>query len=230
MITPLKNPLEHFPIFSSLIISDFTISDRIKNLAISIFKLSTSLYLGVFGTCELVQKNMQADPQKVNGTSKTTLQKVQSSSYAYLCIHGGLMTGSGVFGLLEALESFGVTSFGLTSVGNVANGLGAAGNILFLGANIIALAENMRLYNDIKETDWTKTNIVEGELIWIEQSVMWGIVSNLGYIVATASLIYHGMTALVLVVAALSCFAGGIKILYDLALWAKEKGLTSGTI
>lgn len=140
------------------------------------------------------------------------------SSEAYLNMHGGLMLSSGGFSLLDALQEF-----GLMSLGSIANVVSNVGSVLFLCANIIALEENVRLYHELKNTDWDKTNIDEKELQWLKQSTCWGILSNIGYIIATATLLFSSATSLALVIGLLSCLAGGIKILYDLAIWVKTQ-------
>jgi hypothetical protein len=143
--------------------------------------------------------------------------RVLNASKAYLNLHGALIVGSGIFSLLDALQEF-----GLIGLNHTAEIISAAGNVLFLCANIIALEENVRLFNGIVNTDWSAKNIHAKELHSLKQSAFWGILSNIGYIAGSATLLFNGATAIAFVFFALSCFAGGAKILYDLVEWKKN--------
>lgn len=195
----------------------YALSEKIKELIIPYFKLGASAYLSGFG-CSEIAKNFSK--KQALDQLNSTQHKAFNCSTTYLNMHGGLMLSSGYFSLIDALNEFGVIS-----LGSLATAVCTAGSVLFLCANIIALEENVRLFNDLNETDWSQTNIDEQELRWLRQSAFWGILSNLGYIGATASLLFSGATPLALLVAVLSCFAGGIKILHDLSLWAKRHAL-----
>jgi hypothetical protein len=191
------------------------ISDKMKSIALGCFKAGTSLYLSSFGGSEILQN------LKKSTTQDTPLfKRIVRNSTAYLNLHGSFMMGCGLTSLLDALHSFGVVN-----LGNFTNAVRKAGNLLFLSANIIALEEGVRLFEVIQNTDWSKTNIEEKELNWLKRSVFCGILSNLGYCLATASLLFGGPTAITVLLAIFSCFSGGIKIIYDLFLWAKEQNI-----
>lgn len=192
----------------------FTISDKIKKIAIPCFKAATSLYFFTFGGSELAQNLIKKNIKIQTDTSE--FKKILPLK-SYLNLHGVLMFGSGIFCLIDALDEFGVNTLGY-----MANIASLAGSVLFLCANIIALEENVRLIQVLKETDWSKTNIDEKELDWLKRSSFFGAVSNIGYIIATASLLFSGATTAAIVIAVLSCCAGGIKILSDLMVWAKQ--------
>lgn len=190
------------------------ISVKIQAAATGLFNGCTSLYLCGFGTMELGQTIKKTDfPEKLIATE----HKVINASSAYLNLHGGLMLGSGTFGLMDTLQGFGVVDFC-----NFAQAVSAASCTLFLCANIVGLDESVRLLNELMNTDWSKTNINDQELKWLKQSAFWGILNNLGYILTSASLLLGGATAITILLAALSCCAGGVKILFDLLLWAKK--------
>jgi len=201
------------------IVSACQISERIKKIADGCFKVGTSSYLCSFGILELYHNRSH---RKKEGSEKeeVTLNKVVTASTVYFNLHGGLLVGCGLFSLVDALHEFGVLN-----LGSIGNALGSATNVMFLCANIIALEENFRLINELKETDWTKTNIAKDELCWMKRSAFLGFVSNLGYIITTASLLFSGTTALTILIALFSSFSGGIKIIYDLSLWAKAQHL-----
>lgn len=197
-------------------VSTCLMSEKIKNIANGCFKGGTSSYLCSFGILELWQG---ISKKETSGKDETTLNKVTNASTAYFNFHGGLLTGCGFFSLADALHEFGVIN-----LGTISNLVNTAANLTFLCANIIALEENVRLYHELKETDWAKTNIDEEELHWMKQSAFFGFISNVGYIIATTSLLFSGATASTIIIAVFSCFSGGIKIIYDVSIWAKEQG------
>lgn len=197
-------------------VSRCCLSEKIKSVAVGCFKSSTSAYLCLFGTLELSQSIIDKDAPEWDNT----VNKVVTASNDYFRFHGGLLLGCSLFSLANALHEFGVVDLTASSV--VMN---AAANVLFLGANILALKENIRLIYVLRQTDWTTTNIDKEELHWLKQSAFFGFASNLGYLITTASLLFNGATAFTLIVAFLSCFCGGIKTLYDFSTWAKEQGL-----
>ena len=199
------------------VISNRAFSEKIKQIAIACFKACTSLYFGTFGTTELIQGTHKKIVSSDNYSNKTEALK---SSKAFLNLHGSLMLGCCSLTLIDALHAFGVIA-----MGSMATILSNAGSVLFLCANVFALEENIRLWNVLKDTDWSCTNITEKELAWTKQSTFWGALSNIGYILATASLLFSGVTAWTLIIAILSCFAGGVKMLCDLLIWAKTQQL-----
>ncbi len=223
----LTLPLAPSPVFNSQIesiskyalkaVSTCMISDKIKAVAAIFFKGCTSLYLCAFGTMEMGQ-NIKKDSFVENSLS--TQDKVINSSASYLNLHGTLLFSSGTLGLMDALQGFGLVNFR-----SLAQAVSTASSTLFLCANVVALDENVRLLNELMITDWSKTNITDQELKWMKQSAFWGMLSNLGYIVTTASLLFSGATALTILMAAFSCCTGGIKILFDLLAWAKTQKL-----
>jgi hypothetical protein len=193
-------------------------SEKIKTIANGIFKGGTSSYFCAFGIMELFLGIVK---KEANETEVITLNKITEVSSHYFNLHGGLMFGCGLLSLADALHDFGIIN-----LGSILNAVSHAANVLFLGTNILALKENIRLFHDLRDTDRTQINIDEKELHLRKQSVFFGIASNIGYIIATASLLYSGATALTILIILFSCFSGGIKILYDLSIWAKSQHLT----
>lgn len=195
--------------------------ERIQQIAAPLFKIGSSLYLSSFGTIEIFQ-SLKTTPQKKEALKTEVLAKAQLSSSAYyLDEHGKLMLGSGCCYLLDMLQDFGVVT-----CGKLVHLFSTAGSVLFLCANVYAIEENIRLYQEIESTDWTKTNIDAQELRWLKSSAICGMMSNIGYIAATTALLFNGATAITLLVALFSCFAGGVKILCDLCHYAmQEKSL-----
>lgn len=198
-------------------ISNYQVSEKTQKIAIECFKGGTSAYFFSFGILELFQGISKKKEEE------STLNKVINASTDYFNLHGGLLIGCGLLTLADALQEFGLLN--LSTIGNLVS---AATNVIFLCANIIALEENVRLFYELKETDWTKTNISEDELRWMKQSAFFGFISNLGYITATACLLFSGATAFTIIIAIFSCFSGGIKIIYDMSVWAKAQNLCSG--
>lgn len=215
-----KNPVVSFANHCFEALRNCTLSEKTRQLAIGCFKVGASLYLGTFGTTELAhdfkKKQFIDDPgqKKVDDIGKQTLK----SPNPYLNLHGGLMLGSGLFGLLDALHTFGIVH-----LGTIGRAVGAAGSLLFLAANVIALEENARIFNELQDT--TETTGDKKERHWLKLSAFLGCISNIGYIITTATLLFSGLTAFTLLAALLSCSAGGLKILFDLLIWAKEHQL-----
>lgn len=197
-------------------ISHCGLSNKIKDIAVGCFKHGTSAYLCLFGTLELSQSIMDREAPEWD----CTINKIVTASKAYFRLHGGLLLGSSLFSLANALHECGILNISGASV--VMN---AAANALFLGANILALKENIRLIQVLRSTDWLTKNIDDEELHWMKQSAFFGFASNLGYIITTASLLFNGATAFTLLVAIFSCVSGGMKTLYDFSTWAREQGL-----
>lgn len=191
-------------------------SEKIKIIANGIFKSGTSSYFCAFGIMELFLGIVKKEADET-----ITLNKITEVSSNYFNVHGGLMFGCGLLSLADALHDFGIIN-----LGSILNAVSHAANVLFLGTNILALKENVRLFHELRDIDRAQTNIDEKELHLRKQSVFFGITSNIGYIIATASLLYSGATALTIIIILFSCFSGGIKILYDLSIWAKPQNLT----
>lgn len=196
-------------------ISACQLSERVKTLAISCFKGGTCAYLCLFGNLELYQNIIAKKTEEIQNS---TLCKVTSLSKAYFNVHGGLLLGCGLLSLADLLHEFGVLNLG--PIENIVN---VGTNVLFLCASILALKENIRVLYELKNLDKTAANLDEKELHWIGQSAFFGLISNVGYIIATASLIFNGATTFTILAAIFSCFFGGIKVIYDIFTWAKEK-------
>lgn len=193
------------------------ISEKIQRLALFCFKSMTNLFLGICGASEVAQLI-----RKTPSTPKMGLVRKRSFSPpdAYLTIHGGLMIGSGSLSLFAVLNEFRILN--LHTMGSF---VAAGGNFLFLGANIFALEENLRLFQELNKKDWKQPTIETTELNGMKRSAFWGILSNLGYILATTALLFNIATGIAIVIIILSGLAGGIKILYDLFLWGKSQNL-----
>lgn len=181
-------------------------SDKIQALAARLIQGCSSLYLSSYGTFELSKSRSTSEATKADSVGTAVLAPSQS----YLTAHGGCLLSSGLCYLTDLLNKLGIIARPeLSSL------LCTVGNVAFLCANICALDENLRMYTLITETDWTNTNIDPRELQWLKKSTCWGIVSNVGYIIAMCSVLFGHVTAITLLIAILACLAGGMKILYD---------------
>ena len=69
----------------------------------------------------------------------------------------------------------------------------------------------MRVYEEIQKAEGEGRGIAEFQ----KQSNLLGIISNLGYIMATALILFGGSTAMALVLGVIGSFSGAMKILYD---------------
>lgn len=183
------------------------LADLIRKIAYPIFKATTSTFLLGVGSFELSKtaRNSPLRPAPLENTAKT-------SSLAYIAMHGGLIAGSGICGLIETIENFGLATFG-----SIGNALFKAGNILFLGANMLALEENVRLYQASFSLDDSNDQASIQRL-----SAIAGISSNLGYIIATSTLLLGGAAGFALAIGGIAACSGGLKILCDFMLWLDE--------
>lgn len=179
----------------------------IRKLAYPIFRGTTSSYLAGFGSLELLQAHQKA-PSKDRQASATDLK----SSSVYLNTHGGLIAASGIGGIMETLEYCGVATFGA-----VGPAIFKASNLCFLGANIIALEENVRLYNAVSEAE----DSLSGKPLLMLSAIS-GIISNLGYIFATSVLLLGGPVGIALAIGVVGACSGAYKILCDFILWKRE--------
>jgi hypothetical protein len=183
---------------------------KVKDVALRCIQGGSSFYLSSFGVFELTRS---VRSQKIT-TEKTQeiRQQTFSSSSSYLALHGACMLGSGISYLFDLFNKLGVIIQQSPSTL-----FATLGNVAFLCANLVSLDENIRLYQELIETQ----HEIDPKLL---RSTCWGITSNTGYILAMGALLFGYANALTLLIALLSCLAGGIKILYDvMILLGKEK-------
>lgn len=217
----INDRLSLFSASCNHIISSCQIPKKLQSIANNCFKGGTSAYLCLFSSLELYQGIIST--RKMDN-KETTIDKIANASKLYFNSHGGLLLGCGLFSLADALQDFGLVNFHF--YGNIVS---ICANVLFLGASILALKENIRQFLELKKIDCKKMNIDEKELNLMKRSAFFGIISNLGYTIATASLLYNDATAFAIMIAIFSCFSGGIKIFYDISAWAQRNKGTLGT-
>lgn len=182
-------------------LSEFrTLASKVQEAIYPHFQISSSVYFFGMGSIEMFNVLYPSASD----------QKIKTIRNACLAVHGGLLIGVGVSSALEALHSC-----GLICLGNLRNLVCFGGNLLFLTANLVALEENIRLYWHISVSDQMDMDKDQSKLFWEKQSIIWGILSNLGYITAAACLLFGGGTALALLIGVISSFFGGLKALHD---------------
>lgn len=204
LMSNVKNFTEIYsPFFTDMgnIILRHPLADLIKKVAYPVFKATTSSYLASFGSFELSRLNAARSSQ-------------MAADKAYLSTHGALITASGACGIVEMLDRCGIVTLGQ----EVSKALFMAGSLFFLMANIIALEENVRLY-EIAESLPPQDETT----FWLRRSAVSGMLSNINYIIATATLLLGGPTAIALVIGAIGAMSGAFKILCDFVMWAKER-------
>ena len=184
------------------------IVDTVRKIAYPIFKATTSSYLLGFGSFEFSQTLINDHTTE----NQTIHQSALKSSKAYMYCHGGLIGSSGFCGILETVENFGIAS-----LGSIGKGIFKAGNVFFLGANILALEENVRLYEAAVNSSDTLT-----DKEWHIRSAVSGIISNVGYILATSIFLLGGPAGIALAIGVIGASSGAFKILCDFILWKNE--------
>lgn len=222
----LPLPSRCFPILKGM-----TGVERIQQIAALLFKAGSSLYLLSFGAYETFHSRQAAVPETcrrmtILQTPVETASRIGKEtlfpSTDFLDEHGKLMAASGCLYLLDILQDF-----GLVARGNLSDLFSTVGSAFFLCANVYALEENIRVYQEIDNTDRGIANVDPQELHWLKQAALWGAMSNVGYIIATASVLFNGATAVTLLIAILSCLAGGMKILCDFYRYAMQEKFIS---
>jgi len=217
LLAPSRIFFESFPQYCSKVISEYgELSRKIHQITQPYFASCSGIYHCGYGTVEL-SKNIYA-----LNLSAELLDDIEVDSLApsttYLHLHGFLTVAAGVCSLFEGLSAFGVINFG-----EITGSICTAGSVFFLYANLIALEENIRVYEELlrKEVD----NEMDEEKLTIQKhAVIWGILGNLGYITATAILLLGGSTAMALIIGIIASFSNGFKVLCDFILW-KESSL-----
>lgn len=121
--------------------------------------------------------------------------------------HGSLQVGAGLCNGMEALHEF-----KCINLGRLLSAVQKVGGALFLFANLVALEENISLYEDLRRTGGREK---PKELPWRLRAAITGILSNLGYIAATALTLFGSATTMALVIGILSACFGCLKILCD---------------
>ncbi|MEI8365770.1 MAG: hypothetical protein WCF65_05060 [Parachlamydiaceae bacterium] len=178
--------------------------DKVRHVAYSSFVAGSGAYHCGWGTAELS-----------GAMTNTGLNKGYklAPSLNYQIIHGTFIGATGVCGVLEGLNSFGWINYG-----KIATTVCSAGSIFFLYANIAALEESVRIYEELQKHE------IEGGLVEQEKNAfrkcaaIWGILSNLGYIVATACVLFGASTAMAFVFGVIGTLSGAFKFICDMLL------------
>lgn len=183
---------------------------KVEPLIYPCFAAGCGIFHCGYGAVELLQSHTTSQTQRISVASQEAL----SPSKDFLDLHGTLMTATGISSALEALNAFGVISYG-----ELSSFICGAGSAFFLYANIFALEENIRVYQGLKAQELENTVLDQNKHDWQKFSAVWGIMSNIGYILATGALLFSAPTAIALAIGVCAAFSGGLKILSDFMLW-----------
>lgn len=173
------------------------------------FITCTGLYHFGFGTSRISQGVHNETANKTASVAALNL----SPSKKFLKIHGLFSTATGTCSLVEALHHFGVINLGAFT-----NLICTGGSLCFVYANITALEENIRIYKEVKKNE-EKYPENHQQNTWLKNGAIFGILSNIGYILATTIVLLGAPTAIALVIGLISSFSSGLKILHDFKLW-----------
>jgi len=181
------------------------ICERVQSVIIPYFKAGSSTFLCGFGSIEVHGSFSE-------NRSKNAPQKLLS----YSEMHGMLLLGAGFCNGLEALNDFSIVN-----LGKIYTPINIAGGFLFLFANLLSLEENITLYLKCQTTERDLSDIDRASFQTEQHSAIFGILSSLGYITATAFALFGASTTIALLVGVLSAFFGGLKILIDFLAWMR---------
>lgn len=201
MINSISVNSHHFANVSqfckNLFNSSSGLAEKIQQIAYPYFTAGSGVYYCGSGGKEIYSATVGYAVEK---------RDVFSPSRLFQGIQGFFITATGVCGVAEAFNSFDLINYG-----GFTNSVYAAGNIFFLCANLVALEDAVRVYEEIQKAEGEGREIAEFQ----KQSNLLGIISNLGYIMATALILFGGSTAMALVLGIIGSFSGAMKILYD---------------
>lgn len=211
--TVAARTLEFIPKYGTIVASrlSFLIS-KISRLAYPAYVASCGAYYTASGAYSL--------STSLKTPVKDVADKVNRLSPArdFLRIYGGFTLATGICGVLEALNSFGVINYG-----KFTNIVYALGSITFLYANLAALEENIRVFQVLQKTEVADHPNAHERLSMQKSSAIWGILSNMGYIVATACLLLGASSGMAFVFGVIGAFSSGFKMLYDFVIAYQKK-------
>jgi hypothetical protein len=203
-ISPVITHLSNAP--SSF--SPTTLTKKIYEFCFPYFKSGSGFFFLGFGICETY--HMLSDKKRLNLNTENKI------SPNYLGLHGTLLIGAGICTEVESLHSFSVIN-----LGSILSKISSAGGVLFLLANFVGLQANINMYEQGQNIDCTTSEKNRQIAYWMCRSAVTGILSNLGYIIATAIALFGASTAIAVLIGIISSCFGGIKILFDLVAWMK---------
>lgn len=204
MLTVFPSPsLEYIPkLISFLGPQKAILAEKIYQFVSSHFKAGTALFFSGQGLYELFAHSAISPNDIDLRTTDCYANIILRRKYHVL--HGTLFLGTGFCNGIESLQGFVLKEWHalFSFVSKVGSGL-------FLLANLIALEENVRLYNASSEESDPKKSF------WQAQTAVWGILNNLGYIAAMTFAALGVSTGVTLIVGIVAAFTGAIKILCD---------------
>lgn len=174
-----------------------SLSTKISVVADAIFLPGCAVFLGIQGLSEMFSAR-KAPSAPTNGLL----------SHHYLQTHGSFLLGSGVCTGLDVLHKWEFINLG--SLLKVFQGIGS---FLFLYANVFALEKNINQYESLRQK--ISDHQPSPHEKWLLRGALAGILSNLGYITATAAAVFGAATAIALLIGVISACFGNLKILYD---------------
>jgi len=187
---PSIHPVTLFPQAARVITE---INEKIAKFVLPYFSAGCSFFLFSQGVLELFYS-----------------QKAQSSR-EYLQAHGGLLVGSGFCTGVTYLHTKSIVNLGI-----LLPIIQTVGSVLFLYAHLVALDENMTTLERLRNTSICNNPQKEHLLNLQKRSAIFGILSNLGYIAATALALFGATATGALVIGIIAACFGGLKMLHDL--------------
>jgi hypothetical protein len=202
---------------SNSVLKDPALFQKIYDFVLPYFKAGTSLFFFGYGTKELYMDVRQTTEKKdvkkpTNALALNNFRQasLDVSSFEHAIAHGVLFLGAGMCTALEAFHLF-----ALTNLESFASLVGYGGAGCFLFANLVALEQNMNIYAKADQLSSEASEEERQEAWQLKKSAILGIISNLGYILATAVSLLGDLTAIVLLFGSVGACSGCFKILYD---------------
>lgn len=209
----MKMPVDPRPL---LLPPQAGLSDKIYGITRPFFTLIPALWFGVEAIKELFFTAKREDVKVMSCIDDCRKNVLPSKQY--LNMHGSMFLGAGICYGIESLKHFFSNEFG-----KIFESLAKVGNAFFFFANLLALEENIRLYEYACKLDQTPAEDHKTNTFWLKQSAIWGILSNLGYIAFICVSALSSSASMALIIGVIAAFSGAIKIIADFIDWIKNK-------
>jgi hypothetical protein len=183
---------------------------KVYDLALPYFKACSGAFFLGYGSFE-IYSDLKRPP--------CTVESLSESPQLYLKAHGSLLIATGACSAFETLHTF-----AYINLGRLFAAVSSVGSACFLFANLLAVEENISVYEKARSTI-PRNEEEKSNLLWICQGAVWGILSNLGYIITTAMVVFGASTAVSLLIGVISACFGGLKILFDFLNLSEKENL-----
>lgn len=181
---------------------------KVYDICLSLFKGGSGLFFLGYGTKEIAFDARQLTPSQWHLENKKKLAINTAAEYALA--HGTLFAAAGICSILECLHYFSAVNLGqhLPIFSCFSAGL-------FLFANFVALEQNINLFVEAQEIIKEKVQSEIPNALIQMRSAFLGMISNLGYIMATAVAVMGASAGIAFLIGCVAACFGALKILHD---------------